>query len=486
MQRLASLALLGFLAAGTAAGGDFGVSTATYLGGPERMEEWTAVDIAPDGHVVVAGSAPSYRPEGVKEAWLLAGGYGIVMRLDAKTGRPVSAARIGDYIEDMEIDADGRIAVTGSFGVAVLSPDASKVVWRDGNVIRGTRAAQFRNQTPPFKRYRYTRRVARVAVGADGTVASLQAEQKAWGQDPKKGRLYVWNAKGGRLCDVALVKYKYPKDVCVDAKHKLVIVGGFNTYAADSRHMKNHPIHMPFLTAYAYDGKVKWAAYDFPAKDVYAENTFADSRVQRLAIGGDGYLYMGGYIHGGDYVWKHHPFDVTKRVKADTGYDSFSVAANMGRGIDQSYFAKYDPATGNIVRGQVLLCRRTPAGGGKPTQIQIRGIGADGEGNLYLSGYCEKYIKDRDAQKVAGRKVGEYHKPEIFLLVVTPDFRTRKVWTVFSGEACEAASWGLSVRGGRAALVGEVYAGSAITTDNALQKRPAGHTDGYLVVWETK
>jgi hypothetical protein len=487
MQRLAYMAILAFVAAGTATAGDFEVSTATYLGGPEAIEEWTAVDIAPDGRVVVAGSAPTYRPEGIKEAWLLAGGDGIVMRLDAKTGRVVSAARIGDYIEDMETGADGRIALTGSFGTAVLTPDAAKVLWRDGSIIRGTRAAQFRNQTPPFKRYRYTRRVARVAVGGDGTVASLQSEQKVWGeQEPKKGRLYVWDAKGKRLCDMALAKCKYPKDLCVDARNKLVIVGGFNTYTADSRHMKNHPIHMPFLTAYSYDGKVKWAAYDFPAKDIYAQNTYADSRVQRLVIGRDGYLYMGGYIHGGDYVWKHHPLDVTKRVKIDTGYDSFSVAANMGRGIDQSYFAKFDPATGNILQGQVLLCRRTARGGGKPTQIQIRGIHADRKGNLYLSGYCEKYIRDRDAQKVAGRQVREYHKPEIFLLAVTPDFRTRKVWTVFSGGKCEAACWGLSVRDGRAALLGEVYEGSVITTDNALQKRPAGHIDGYLVLWETK
>ena len=134
-------------------------------------------------------------------------------------------------------------------------------------------------------------------------------------------------------------------------------------------------------------------------------------------------------------------------------------------------------------QGQVLLTRREPKGGGKPAQNQIKGIQADKDGTVYLAGYCEKYIKDRDAQQVAGQRVGEYHKPEPFLLVVTPDFRNRKVWTVFAADKCEAAFWGLGLRNGVAAMVGEVYEGQTITTHNALQKDPATHTDGYLVIW---
>jgi hypothetical protein len=385
----------------------------------------------------------------------------------------------------MEIGEDGAIAVTGSFGVALLSPDGSRILWRDAGIVRGTKAAQFRNQTPPFKLARYTRRVSRVAIGADGTVASIQSDQKIHSAEPKKGHLYVWDRQGQRLCDVPLVKYKYLKDVCVDSQHKLVIVGGFNTYAADSPHMKNHPIHMQFMTAYAYGGQEKWRNYDFTAQASYAQNTYADSRVQRLVIGRDGFLYMGGYIHGGDYVWVHDPKDVTKRLKKDTGFDSFSKAMNMGRGIDQGYFAKYDPATGEFLQGQALLCRREANGGGKPTQIQIKGIHADEKGCLYMSGYCEAYIKDRDSQKVLGVPVGAYYKPEPFLLVVSPDFRSRQVWTVFARH-CEAASWGVSVREGVAALVAEVYEGELITTENAMQKEPPAARCGYLVTWKTE
>lgn len=71
------------------------------------------------------------------------------------------------------------------------------------------------------------------------------------------------------------------------------------------------------------------------------------------------------------------------------------------------------------------------------------------------------------------------------LLVVTPDFRSRKVWTVFAAHECEAAFWGLGFRNGIADTVGEVYEDQTITTDNALQKEPTVHTDGYLVIWKT-
>ena len=464
---------------------DFAVRTATYIGGPAVGEQWNAIDIAPDGNIVVAGRLPVRDPGGARASWLMAGGDGVVLRLCPAGSNVLSMARIGDTVLDMEVDDEGRIAVTGSFGVGALAADGCSLLWRDGSVIRGTKAAAFRNQTPPFKQDRYRKPVARVAVGSDGTVASFQAEEKAWGSAPKKGHLYIWDATGKRLCDVVMIKYKYPQDLVVCAEHKLVIVGGFNTFKADSQYMKGHPIHMPFLTAYDYDGEEKWEAYNFPAADSYAQNTFADSRVQRLAIGRDGMLYMGGYIHGGDYVWKLDPYDVKKRTeRRDTGHDSWSRASGMGGGLDHGYFAKFDPTTGDFLQGQSLLCRRQANGGGKPSQIQVRGIHADTDGNVYMSGYCQKYIKGRDECSVNGVGVGEHHKPEAFLLVVSPDFKKRHVWTVFSVAECESASWGVSVRGETAALIGEVYEGSMITTSNAMQRTPARPFDGYLVVWE--
>jgi len=479
------LLMLAFTTHQAARADDFRVTTATYLGGGSPTEQWAAVDIAQDKTIVLAGAAAELSVKGAARAELLGGGEGVIVRLNAEGAKILSITRVGDYVEDMKIGPGGRIAVAGSFGVAVLSPDAAKVLWSDKEIILGTKAAQFSNQTPPFREDRYTRRLARVAIGSDGTTASIQNAVKKHGSEPKRGRLYIWDKEGKRLSDVPLTDYKYPQDVCVDTANRLVIVGGFNTYAAESRHMKRHPIHMPWMAAYAYEGRRKWEAYNFPAKDVYAQNTFADSRVQRLAIGGDGRLYMGGYIHGGDFVWRHDPFDVKKRVNVDTGFDAFSKAYNMGRGIDMAYFAKFEPATGRILQGQALLTRATEQGGGKPAQIQIQGIDADKNGNLYLSGYAEAFIENRSQKQINGKSVGDYFKPEAFLMVVSHDFKTRKVWTVFS-EKAESASWGVAQRDGLAALIAEVYEGAMITTSNALQKKPARTTDGYMVVWEAE
>jgi len=50
----------------------------------------------------------------------------------------------------------------------------------------------------------------------------------------------------------------------------------------------------------------------------------------------------------------------------------------------------------------------------------------------------------------------------------------------------EAAAWGVNVRNGKAALVGEGYEGTVITTGNTLQKAPVAPIDGYLVVWKAE
>ena len=68
----------------------------------------------------------------------------VVCRAPTLGGDPahrLARRRFGDWIEDMQIDPEGRIALCGSFGVAVLDPKATEILWRDGSIIRGTRAA---------------------------------------------------------------------------------------------------------------------------------------------------------------------------------------------------------------------------------------------------------------------------------------------------------------------------------------------------------
>lgn len=76
----------------------------------------------------------------------MAGGYGIVMRIDTKTDQPVSVTRMGDWIEDMQMNLEGRIAPCGSFRLAVLDQNGANMLWRDGSFVRGTRAAKSRNR----------------------------------------------------------------------------------------------------------------------------------------------------------------------------------------------------------------------------------------------------------------------------------------------------------------------------------------------------
>jgi len=56
---------------------------------------------------------------------------------------------------------------------------------------------------------------------------------------------------------------------------------------------------------------------------------------------------------------------------------------------------------------------------------------------------------------IAAVAVGDYHKPEAFLMVVSRGFKTREIWTVLSRK-CESASWGVAVGCQTAVVIAEV------------------------------
>ncbi len=472
---------------------DFQITTSTYIGSSEISEEINGVDVAPDGSIVVVGILPeSYNPDGLTSTNLLGGGTGVIIRYAMDGKSVLSVTRIKDSVFDVEVGEQGQIAVCGNFGVAVLNAEANDFLWKDTTIKTGTPEAHTTNFYQEFAdaavKPRYVRSLSRVSIGKDGTVATMQVPVKYWYVDPPECYVYVYNSEGDRLYDF-LSNDEYPMDIAVDGNNQLVIFGGWNAEHAPHGGIEDHPIHVPFMRAYNYSGNLQWKNYGWSAEACYDQNHFADSRVQVMTIGEDGYLYMGGYIHGGDHLWKLGPKDITDRpdVTCNTG-DVYSQAINMGAGMDHAYFARFDPVNGDILKGQALLSRETEDNSlVKPRQIQIKGIDADEDGIVYMSGYTQDYIYNRSNKSINGMTVGAmtsqtpYAEP--FFMEMNQDWSARNVWTVFSKNNCEGAAWGMAYRNGIKALVGEVFTGEIITTNDAPQPAAAGVHDGFLVTW---
>jgi hypothetical protein len=418
------------------------VWTATYLGG-SSADEANAVDVAPDGTVVLGGVMPGHNPGGVTPVELLGGGDGVVVRLDASGQSVLSITRIGGRVEDLEVDAEGRIGVCGDFGVALLNASADSLVW-SADPGNGSRCA----------------------VGSDGTLAAIVGSS-AYVYDVGGSPHGNWSIGGSDQSDVA-----------VYTPGGLVIATGYT--------QKSSNLQVAFIRAWTYSGSASWTSYDFSAAAVDGQGLGADTRGRRVAVGRDGWLYFAGTSNGGTgaSIFSRDPHDVTLRLGSDRYItaDFYTNPYNVGSKT-LTWYGRYDPLDGDLLRGQPLLTRLSSGSG---NSIRPWGITADEDGYVYLVGDAWATLENRDARQIAGTTVGPYSSGEAFLMIVRPDLSERLIWTPFAGSpngAGGSPARAVSARSGTAALTITLSDEGSLIPYNALQATPSTLDDGYLAVW---
>jgi hypothetical protein len=433
---------------------DLDITAATYLGGA-GADQAAAVDIAPDGALVVAGAlANGYTPPGVTPVELLGGGAGAVIRLDPSGRAARSLTRIGGRVSDLEIAPDGMIVVCGDFGVAALGGDAGALRWHAP--LGDTR---------------------RCAAGSDGTVAAL-AGDTAYVFDAAGAPLGAWQPGGSAQSDIA-----------VDGASRSAIVAGYTQ--KNLAGACGGTLQAPFLRSWSYSGAPRWTNYDWSAQQAAAVGLCADSRGLLAAIGRDGRLYLAGYTDGGNSVFTRDPRDITqplgpRQIKTDRYNDPYGLRGAKAL----TWYGRFNPADGALERGQFLLTRLDDGSG---NSIAPKAITADSGGQVYLAGEQYYQQEQRAARRVGGQPVGSYEGGEGFLLILAPDWSQRLIWTPFAAPGASAGgspASGVAVRGGSAAVVITLNPKSgvnrALVTVQALQPAAGGGTDGWVAAFPSR
>lgn len=424
---------------------NFELTSATYLGG-SGSDSTSGVAIASDGSIVVAGTFPGFTPGGAPPTFTIgSGGDGAIVRFDASGQQVQSITRMGANVTDLELTGSDLIVACGSFGIVQLVADGSTAAW---------------SANPGS--------VDRCATGSDGLSAAL-VDQTVTSYTSAGSQVGQWSVSGTAT------------DIAVDSANNLVIVSGWVQITAQ--------LQMPFIRAYSMDGNLQWKSYDFPAGT--SNIGTADTRAERLAIGLDGKLYVGFSINGGTgvSVLARDPKNTSQSAASKTVVtDKYTNPFNIGS-VSMAWFGRFDPASGNLELGQSLLTRLTSNDRGN--SISIDAISADADGRVVIAGDTACCIAERNTRKVAGSTVGNYESGEAYILSVSADFKTRRVWTVFAATGISAGgspASGVATRAGVVALSATLNPKSGTTrgliTYQALQPAlgSSAASDGYMVV----
>ncbi|MGC5305560.1 hypothetical protein [Micromonospora zamorensis] len=410
-------------------------TAASYLG-RNGADSANAVDISASCEIVVGGRLTGI--SGGTVTTLGKGGAGAVLRLDAAGRKLLGTTRLAGTVEDLEVRrGGGEIAVATDRGVFLLDPDATAARWQRGGPT------------------------TRVAVGSTGTVAALAGTT-----------VQVYDLTGATLATIRPAG-RTVSDVAVDDRTGLVFVSGFRQVNAG----RCVPVQIAYLHAYDRRGKLRWRAYDHAADRL--GDLCADSRADRIAVGRDGRLYLAGETAGGNTIFNRSAADPS-RPAPNVVIDSFTEASNTSN-AHLTYLARFDPATGRQLAGQMLLAR-IDTKGDQGNTIKPYAITADESGRVYAGGVSAYQIAGRSRATLGGDRLAPYAGGDAWVLVLSADLKRRTTWTVFTDGGAGAVR-GIAAGSGMAAAAARVDKAPFWRTRSVQSGGPPAGGAGYLAAW---
>ncbi|MET7950129.1 hypothetical protein [Micromonospora sp. NPDC005324] len=411
-------------------------TAATYLG-RDGADSANAVDITASCEIAVGGRFTGLT--GGTATTLGKGGAGAVLRLDPTGRKLLGTTRLAGTVEDLEVrrGGGGEIAVATDRGVMLLDARATAARWQRGGAA------------------------TRAAVGSAGTVAALVG-----------GTVEVYDLKGATLTRIR-PSDRTVSDVAVDDRSGLVFVSGFRQVKVG----RCVPVQIAYVHAYDHRGKLRWRAYDHAADRL--GDLCADSRADRIALGRDGRLYLAGETAGGNTIFNRSAADPS-RPAPNVVIDSFTEASNTSN-AHLTYLARFDPATGRQLAGQMLLAR-IDTKGDQGNTIKPYAITADESGRVYAGGVSAYQIAGRSRATLGGDRLAPYAGGDAWVLVLSADLKRRTTWTVFTDGGAGAVR-GLVAGSGIAAAAARVDKGRFWRTRSVQSGGPPAGGSGYLAAW---
>lgn len=412
----------------------------SYLGIGGSDNEAVAVEVSPDDEIIVAINMDA---------------NGEIRRYSNDGASLLSSVNVGMTIDDMDVNrSNGDIAVVGSAGLKVyhatsLTEDTSR------SKPLGTGAK-------------------RVSISTNGVIVMAHGDTVS-----------LWSNTGTLMSQATTEAMtgktdRHVTDVAISAEDGLVYIVGYRQASADYQ--------SPFLYGYANDltlSKPTVQMYDYWKSLMEAAQPYAlisNSRICRITIGRDGGVYILGETEGAQTAFTTDGSIPSSGNGTDLHYitpieiDNWNKLSDTNSAV-KAFFARINPDTGTVVRGQFILPRLEKdgvAGAGSSThnyRVENGSIAVDEVGNVYVGGAAGSYIKGRyegtltiNAEPIGTAPASD---SEVAIYVVDSTFKQRKIWTVLTRDQGEGSVTGFATADGIVTFVATSPSGELITTTNA-------------------
>lgn len=295
--------------------------------------------------------------------------------------------------------------------------------------------------------------VTRVAIAADGHLAAI-ADKTVYLYHNNQS-IFSKLRDYTRVTDVELLS-------C--GNNNLVYVTSFQNARFTDINGQTNPIQIARLEALDFSGNIEWFRFSHQTETI--KQNVADTRLYRVTLGRDGYLYIGGESAGTATVfrWRGLPLTEDEQFGRErpfvTRTDANSQLHNSAS-AHISYYARVHPIKGDLITSQITFPRLPNT---KSNTMRIGDIAASESGNLYFGGAANSSIPNRENLTLNGAPVGEYDGRDRTWLSVSPNFRDRNFWTVLAGVGGKGIVQGVDAGYGYSAALSNAESGTVPVT----------------------
>lgn len=356
--------------------------------------------------------------------------------INPETGETRLTKDFSSSISDIASDGDETIAIAASNSLVKLDAASGDAISEIS--LRGAK---------------------RVALASNGDLAAV-VDKTVHLYDSNNRKVFSKLRDYTEVTDVEIIS--------CDNNQSVYVTSFQNAYFTDIENKRN-PVQIARFEALDFSGDVQW--FLFSDRPETIKQNVADTRLYRVTLGKDGYLYIGGESAGTATIFRWNGQPMTEQEQYGrvdpfvTRTDNYTRLHNSGS-AHIAYYARVHPTKGELVTSQLTFPRLADT---KSNTMRIGDIAASENGTLYFGGVASSIIPNRETLTINGAPVGEYVKRDRAWLSVSPNFRDRNFWTVLSAEAGQGIVQGVDAGYGYSAALSNAESGTVPVTTGAAE-----------------